>query len=316
MKRVLAAFCVLLLFTAGCSADKGNQVIAEVNGVQITQAQFDQRYALVKDNYEMSQNIPVDENDTQLKQNLEETTFNNLIIMELIRQDASKRGLKVSDAEINENVAYIKEMKDQQQQDGYKQFLKQTGMSEKDLQEEIRLTLLSSKLAEEVTKDIKVTDEEVRKYYDENPSLFEQPGGIEISHILVKDEKTARSILEKAQAGEDFAELARKHSLDPGSKEQGGELGPINEDADLVPEFKKAALALKPGEISPQPIKSDYGFHIIKAGERIEASRQSFEEVEDQVRFSLERDKKAHHFDQYLKELQDKAKIKDLRKNK
>ncbi len=72
--------------------------------------------------------------------------------------------------------------------------------------------------------------------------------------------------------------MAKEYSIDTSNKDQGGDLGIVNEDTQFVPEFKTAALALQPGEYTKEPVKSDYGYHIIKAGEKKEAQQKTFDE--------------------------------------
>jgi peptidyl-prolyl cis-trans isomerase C len=85
-------------------------------------------------------------------------------------------------------------------------------------------------------------------------------------HILVKTEAEAEEIIEQLQAGADFATLAESRSIDRQSAEQGGDLNWFNRN-EMIPEFSDAAFALKPGEFSQTPVKSQYGYHIIKVDE-------------------------------------------------
>jgi peptidyl-prolyl cis-trans isomerase C/foldase protein PrsA len=87
----------------------------------------------------------------------------------------------------------------------------------------------------------------------------------------------------------------------------------VNQDTNFVPELKKAALALKTGEVTPQPVKSEFGYHIIKAGEKKEASVIPFDEAKAQIKSELEKNKSDQTFNTYLENLKKKATIKDLR---
>jgi foldase protein PrsA len=127
------------------------------------------------------------------------------------------------------------------------------------------------------------TDEEAKAYFDENPDLF-VIDEVTASHILVEEEDLAKEILEKLKAGEDFAELAKEHSIDPGSAAQGGSLGTFGRGA-MVPEFEQAAFALEPGEIS-DIVKSSFGYHIIKVTDK-EQGKETFEEAKERIRASL-----------------------------
>jgi peptidyl-prolyl cis-trans isomerase C len=130
-----------------------------------------------------------------------------------------------------------------------------------------------------------ITDEQVRAYYDQNPDLYSTTQ-IQASHILVKDEATARQILAELKAHpEKFADLAREKSTDTASAKKGGDLGLFGQGR-MVPEFERAAFALKPGEIS-DVVKTQYGYHIITVTDRKEGERRPFDQVKEQIRATL-----------------------------
>src|SRR5919198_2790047 len=130
-----------------------------------------------------------------------------------------------------------------------------------------------------------ITDEQVRAYYDQNPTLYSTTQ-IQASHILVKDEATAREILAEVKAHpEKFADLAREKSTDTTSAKKGGDLGIFGQGR-MVPEFERAAFALKPGEIS-DVVKTQYGYHIIAVTDRKEGDRRPFDQVKEQIRATL-----------------------------
>jgi peptidyl-prolyl cis-trans isomerase C len=130
-----------------------------------------------------------------------------------------------------------------------------------------------------------VTDEQARAYYDESPDLYSTTQ-IRASHILVKDEQTAKDIAASVKAHpERFADLAREKSVDTASAQKGGELGMFGQGR-MVPEFEKAAFALRPGEVS-DVVKTQYGYHVITVTERKEGERRPFEQVKEQIRAML-----------------------------
>jgi peptidyl-prolyl cis-trans isomerase D len=140
-----------------------------------------------------------------------------------------------------------------------------------------------------------VTPQDVQRYYEDNRQTFSTPEKVQASHILLKTEgkddaavkKQAEEVLAKVKAGGDFAELAKKFSQDEGSAPKGGDLGFFERDA-MVKEFADVAFSLKPGEVSDL-VKSQFGYHIIKGGEKQPASTRSLEEsrvqIEDTVKW-------------------------------
>lgn len=134
-----------------------------------------------------------------------------------------------------------------------------------------------------------ISEADLRQFYDEN--LKEAGGGEEVraSHILVENEDKAKGIYEQLVHDGDFAELAKKNSIDPGSRDQGGDLGYFGRGM-MVPAFDEAAFALKQDEIS-EPVKSQFGWHIIKVVDRRQKAAPPFEQVKERIRVALLRPK-------------------------
>jgi len=138
-----------------------------------------------------------------------------------------------------------------------------------------------------------VTQQDIQRYYDDNKQTYSTPEKLQASHILLKTEgkddtavkKQAEDVLAQLKGGADFAALAKKMSEDEVSAKKGGDLGPFAA-GDMVPEFEKAAAALKPGELSDL-VKSQFGYHIIKGGEKIPATTRTLEEVRAQIEDSI-----------------------------
>jgi peptidyl-prolyl cis-trans isomerase D len=151
-----------------------------------------------------------------------------------------------------------------------------------------------------VPKDFtpKLTDAEVEKYYTEHIKDFETPRELQARHVLVRVGETGGSeaedrardaiaaVIKRAKAGEDFAKLAREVSEDPGSKDSGGDLGWVPQGV-MVPQFEQALFELRKGEVSPEPVRTPFGFHAIKVTDVREASRKPLKEVAPQIRARL-----------------------------
>ncbi|WJE55759.1 peptidylprolyl isomerase (plasmid) [Bacillus cereus] len=198
---------------------------------------------------------------------------------------------KVSDDEAKKKVEELKK----QMGDNFKAYLTQAGAKdEDDLKKKIK-----SQIAFEKAVKASVTEKEIKNLY--KPKL-------KASHILVKDEKTAKEIKEKLNNGEDFAVLAKQYSEDPGSKEKGGELSEFG-PGETNPEFEEAAYKLEAGQVS-DPIKSSHGYHIIKLTEKKEL--KPFDQEKDNIRKELEQKRLQDQQwqQQFFKDLFKKADIK------
>jgi len=181
--------------------------------------------------------------------------------------------------------------------------LKSVGTTPEQLQKKMTEEAIAESVLE---RDLKLaaSDKDAEKFYNDNPSKFEQPEMVRASHILfaTKDLKTeldlpadqkaakkklAEEVLKRARAGEDFAKLVKEYSDDPGSKDIGGEYTFARASADprhaMVPEFEAAAFALKPNEIS-DIVTTQFGYHIIKLLEKIPAKKIEFSKVSSDIK--------------------------------
>ncbi|MCD6035562.1 MAG: prsA [Rickettsiales bacterium] len=148
-----------------------------------------------------------------------------------------------------------------------------------------------------------VTDAAVQAKYDELKKDLEGKEEFHVRHILVKTEKEAWDIYRKIQSGEDFAKLAEEHSTDTSNKSKGGDLGYVMK-GQLVPEFENAAFALSAGQVS-QPVKTDFGFHVIRLEENRAAQAAEFDKVKDRIKQTLA----AQAIKEYMKTLSEKINV-------
>jgi peptidyl-prolyl cis-trans isomerase C len=148
-----------------------------------------------------------------------------------------------------------------------------------------RQGILIRELFVDYQKNNPVTDEDIKAEYDK---FVAQAGGSEFRarHILVDKEEEAKDLIAKIKAGAKFEDLAKKYSKDPGSGKEGGDLDWANPNS-YVPEFSQALVKLKKGEMTQEPVKSQFGFHIIKLDDTRDAKPPSLDEVRPQIQQSL-----------------------------
>jgi peptidyl-prolyl cis-trans isomerase C len=131
-----------------------------------------------------------------------------------------------------------------------------------------------------------VSDEAVKARYDERYSGKSGDTEVHARHILVPDEATARKIIADLKKGGDFVALSKQYSKDPGAAQQGGDLG-FFKQTDMVPEFAAAAFAMKDNDITPAPVKTQFGWHVIQTLEHRTSPAPTFEQVRDELRQSM-----------------------------
>ncbi len=231
----------------------------------------------------------------------------NMIDVQVIGDVASKYKLSVTDEEANQELSDYKLQF--QTDEEYEVALTQSGITEQELIEQLETNILFRKLA---VKDVKITDEEIKAYYDEHKTELSEEEQVKARHILVSSEEEAKKIREQLEQGEDFATLAKEKSEDEMSAVSGGDLGFFGRGL-MDPSFEEIAFSLKPGEIS-QPVKTEFGFHIIEVQERKEAKEPTLEEAQSQVKERL-MEEKAKTADVLLPELRKEVgvDIKDKR---
>ena len=128
----------------------------------------------------------------------------------------------------------------------------------------------------------KVTDDAIRARYDQEAAKRQGEPEVHARHILVPTEGAAREAMAELARGADFAEVARRRSTEPGAQQGGGDLG-FFKRGDMVPEFTEAAFALQPGQVSAAPVRSQFGWHVIKVEEKRAAAAPSFEDAKPQL---------------------------------
>lgn len=287
----------LIFLMSGCvnQSAKG-EIVAKVNGDSIYKEDFEKDFNIYKNAVESKVGPEIWK---KLEEEAMRRFLDKLIIEKIISQEAEKLGLKVTDEEVDKEIKnYISYFENEEK---FKEFLKQSNITEEYFRKEIKKEILISKYKEEVLKDIEIPIDEAKKYYEDNIDSF-RDYRVRARHILVKTEDEAKEILKQLKNGKDFAELAKEKSICP-SASKGGDLGYIGKDSMLLPEFKKAALSLEPGQIS-DIVKTEKGYHIIKVEDKID-KLYSFDEVKDDIIKWL----KDKEYDKKLKELRENADV-------
>jgi parvulin-like peptidyl-prolyl isomerase len=298
--RSILVFTVLLLAfaTAACGSDQdsGNvsdDAVAAVGDKEIPKQKFDRLIAQAEKTYKArKQDFPAvgsPEYD-QLKQAI----LRSLIEQVEFEIGAEELGIEVSDEDVDKRLDELKQQFFQGDEEKYKEELEKQGLSEEQVRDDIRSRLLSERIFKQVTKDVKVTDQEVSDFYEENKAQFQTPASRQVRHILIACENPAscRKAKQKAddlyaqiRSGADFGELAKTNSDDSSSAAQGGKFNA--EKGATVPPFDKTVFALDTGELS-KPVKTQFGWHIIEAVGAIKPeSTRPLSEVEKDIREQL-----------------------------
>jgi peptidyl-prolyl cis-trans isomerase C len=287
--------------------------VARVNGVAIDAVELRRaRKVLLR-----GQTVPAEQQAALDKQALEQ-----LVSAELLYQAAAKLEVKELDKKIEDKLAQGKSrFKDQQD---FVKAIKDLEMNEKDLREYTRRDLLISSFVEtKLAAKAAVSEEEARKFFDQNQDKFKREESVKASHILIgveaaasaDDKKKAREKAEKLRkelaGGADFAVLAKGNSTCP-SAAQGGDLGFFNKGQMVAP-FEKAAYSLKQGEIS-DVVETQFGYHIIKLTDRKPAETVDFKDAKAKIEEYLKGQKINATVGEYIAEAKKSAKIELLLK--
>ena len=309
---VLVLSLLSVLLVAACGGGDSESVpddsIAVVAGQEIPRDQFDALLEQTKAGYKQ-QGRDVPKAGTPEYTTLKTNIVQYLVQRAQFEEKAEELGITITDKQIDDELAKIKKDFFQGSDAKMQAQLKKQNITLDSLKRDIRAKLVQEKLYAKVTGDVKVTDKEIREYYDQHKDLYGKPESRDVRHILVEKKALADNLYGQLQDGASFAQLAKKYSKDPGSAAQGGKL--TVSKGQTVPEFDKLAFELKTGELG-KPVKTQYGWHIIEALSAVKAAKtQPFGDVQDQIKAQLLETKKSDAMTKWVndvkKELGDKT---------
>ncbi|WP_141994153.1 peptidylprolyl isomerase [Bacillus sp. B4EP4a] len=223
-------------------------------------------------------------------------TLDLLVTNKLVELEAEKAGIKIKDEEIQKEIDTMVESYGDEK--SLKEQLEASGSSMEALKKDIVVYLQTKKLVE---PRITVTDDEISTYFEDNKETFDQAEQVEASHILVEDEKTAKKVAKEIAEGGDFAKLAAEYSTDTQTADNGGSLGYFGK-GDMVGEFEDVAFDLDINKVS-DPVKTDYGYHIIKVTGKKEAKKANLEDSKDVIKETLLSEKLQEEYPVWLAEV-------------
>lgn len=344
-KKLLATVALSAILFTGCGI-KSAQTIIKVNGQNITQGQFDESFDKSAQGGMMAQlgiNVKDGKNNF-LYYLIKDKVVNELIVKELLNQEMDKRGIKVSNEDVDNALKEIVDKVGSKEQ--LNELLKQNGISasqfRKDLAEEVKMKKLAKELG-----DSSVSEADAKKYYNENIKQFKYPEKVRASHILIsvnpqeieeiitsdkenagiskeeikkkvdaevatKKAKAEKLLSEVKQDPTQFSKLAKENSDDTTTAVKGGDLG-FFAAQEMVPEFSNVAFAMKPNTIS-NLVKSAYGYHIIMVTDRMAAGQQPFEKVKNDIKGFMENQKQLESIDKLVESLKKNATIEYVNK--
>lgn len=258
----------LALLVVSCAKKDDGKVLATIDDQKITLQEF---------NKELDK-IPMNMKMLVASESGKKNYLDRLVVKKLLLKEASKDKIE-SDKEFQERVNDIKEQ-----------------------------LLIEALLKKKITAQTQMTEDDLKKYYDEHKEDFKKDREINTRHILLKTEEEAKQVQAKLQKGEDFTELAKKFSIDPNVRQTGGEIG-FQPKGSLIPEFENAAYKLnKVGQVTGI-VKTQFGYHIIRLEGIKPPSYVPLEEVKDFIKQKNAQEKQKEVLEKYIEELKKNVKI-------
>ena len=345
-KNLLITLAASAMLFSGCGM-KSAETIIKVNDMNISQAQFDaelDKEAKVIQASPLKVNIK-DANNVFMYNLVKSRIVNELIIKTLLDDEIAKRGIKVTNDDINDAIKDIVEKVGSKE--NLDKILKQNGVSASEFKKDLKEQVKMKKLAESLGS-YEVTDADAKEFYNKNIEKFKFPDKVRASHILIavnpeeiteiikSDSKNANlseaeikaKVQEEIKAKEakakelfnqakqdpsNFAKLAKDNSDDTVSAQKGGDLGFFAKQ-EMVPEFANASFGAKP-ETIVGPVKTQYGYHIIYVKDRMAAGQKPFEKEKNSIKEHIKNQKQLEKVDQLVESLKKNAKIEYVNKD-
>ena len=292
------------------------ELAATVNGDAITNAEVEQAFARAA----ASRGMPLDSVPADQKPGVLKMILDDMINERLVTKAAS--AIKIETAAVDAEFEKIREARKATVEDVKKE-LAGMGMTIETLKADIAKRMQQRQWVDEQIKGkaADATEAEAKEFYEKNPQHFEQPEQVRASHILfmLKQDAAPAKVTEtmkKAEAAvvrankEDFAKLAGELSEEPGAKERGGDLDFFPRKGKMVESFAEAAFKLKKDEVAPEPVRSEFGYHVIKVTDRKAGGKQAFDEAKPRILAYLSQERKRAAVDEMIAAMRLKAEVK------
>jgi len=288
--------------------------VAVVEGTEIKKAELDNTLGEIL----AQQGKSLSDVPPEQKPEIYRMLLDEVIVQKLVAKRAAE--MKVSDEEVAATFAKFKAQFPSEEE--LKAQIEKEGQTIESLQQGIRTSLQAQHWVDEQIKGkLEVPEKDAEAFFKENPERFKMPERVRASHILIRvpeeakpeevveKQKAAAAVLARVKKGEEFEKVAAEISDDPSAKENKGDLNFFRKDQ-MVPEFADAAFKLKKGELGAEPVRSEFGYHVIKVTDRKPPEDIPLEQAKPQVVAFLEQQKREAAMQDLAKELRDKADVK------
>lgn len=268
----------IIAFSAGCGGLSDNAA-ASVNGTIITKDEVAGEISIMR--MSMGAMIPA-EDAGDIYTNFVRETTEKLVFYELIRQEAEKKGMTVTNSEIEQRLQELADDSFLGEVSKLREEYTRKGFTEEDLRTEVTRALRQEKLAESIGREIEVTDEDAQSYYDRNRIQYDQPERRQVRQIVTDNEAAALDAVKRARAGESFITLVEELSTDSQSSQKKGALGMVTRDQ-LPPELDSVVFNMQAGAIS-DPVKLGSQWYVFSLENLMPANLRTFEQASDEIK--------------------------------
>ncbi|MDH4139521.1 MAG: SurA N-terminal domain-containing protein [Coriobacteriia bacterium] len=305
MKALRALAAVLLtagMLTVGTSCS-GGDVAARVNGEVITKAEWETRFEALKKqgnfNFE-----GVDGEATMIE--VKQRALDELIDDVLIRQEAARRGIDISDAQVQEMIDRARA--GFENEEAFNEALEMQGIDPDGMDDYFRSRLTKEGLIESLNSDTNVTDEEIQAYYEQNIQTFQEEEKSTIAHILFapQDIETAEKVLAEIKGGAEFGGMARQYSLDESSRDNDGQ---VSSQLPFTKEIQAAIDTLEPDVVYGDVVKDGQGLHIVKVVDRTPERTIPLDEATERIRAMIVQQRGRDDYYNLIQDLREQAEI-------
>lgn len=294
MPFLLVAAMAAAVLLIGCQRQKeGEEAVAWVNGEPILFSVF---WDEIKNRYNEVEEAASPQED--VLRVLKTKVLTDLIRERLLLQEASKRGITVSDEALADRIEKIKEGYDG---GPFRKSLIKHAMDYDEWRRQVRKTMIMEALFAAVTQEAgKVSDEDVARYYKDHRDEFLIPEAVELNQIVVKNRATAQRLLRRIHRGENFGALAARYSIGP-EKEEKGRLGTFQR-GQLPKPLEEAAFSTPPGKVT-SIVETRHGFHLLQVVRRIPSHVQTEDEAREEIAAKLSRERQERFYDKWVEQL-------------